>query len=243
MARRRRTQAGGVEAVAALLLVGVPLVLILAVISVIAHNPALLVLLLAGGGGLIAWRVNVRRRRAEMRHRQAESLATRERIAANLYAARAQAIASYDVMNAHEFEDALAWLCRRDGCPEAIVTGKTGDLGADVRAITPDGRILIIQAKRYAARNLVTGPDLQKFGGTCYAVHRAQIAAAITTSGYTKQAQQYAAAMRIVLFGHDALAGWIAQNGPPPWAMVPPPVDTPTPPGEQPHGRHTRQVS
>jgi restriction system protein len=59
-----------------------------------------------------------------------------------------QAIGSYYSMSAREFEEAIAWLCRRDGCTEAHVTGKAGDLGADVRAITPDGRILIVQAKR-----------------------------------------------------------------------------------------------
>jgi restriction system protein len=51
------------------------------------------------------------------------------------------------------------------------------------------------------------GPALQKFGGTCYAVHRADIAAVVTTSGFTRQAREYAAAMRIALFDHDALAG------------------------------------
>ncbi|HEY2127300.1 MAG TPA: restriction endonuclease, partial [Streptosporangiaceae bacterium] len=55
---------------------------------------------------------------------------------AEIYAARALAIESYHAMNAREFEEALAYLCRRDGCPEAHVTGRAGDLGADVLAIT-----------------------------------------------------------------------------------------------------------
>jgi Restriction endonuclease len=66
---------------------------------------------------------------------------------------------------------------------EAYVTGKAGDLGADVKAVTPDGRVLIIQAKRYVMGNMVSSPDLQKFGGTCYKVHQAQVAAVVTTSG------------------------------------------------------------
>jgi restriction system protein len=142
-------------------------------------------------------------------------------------------------MSASEFEEATAWFCRRDGCPEAHVTGKAGDLGADVRAVTPDGRILIIQSKRYAPGNLVTGPDLQKFGGTCYNVHRAQVAVVVTTSAFTKQAREYAAGMRIVLFDHDALGGWVARNSPPPWLMVPPPA-TFVSSGDAPQGKHSR---
>ena len=91
--------------------------MIIAVISAVARNPALLTLLL-GGGGLVAWRVSARQKRArelaEM-NRQAE-----------IYAARVQAIGSYYSMTAREFEQAIAWLCRRDGCPEALVTGKAG---------------------------------------------------------------------------------------------------------------------
>ena len=123
-------------------------------------------------------------------------------------------------MTAREFEEALAWLCRRDGCLKAYVTGKSGDLGADVKAVTPDGRVLVIQAKRYFTGNMVTGPDLQKFGGTCYAVHRAQVAAVVTTSGFTKQAREYASATGIALFDNDALASWAARTGPPPWFAV-----------------------
>lgn len=182
----------GAEALALLLLVGVPLIVVVAVISVIARNPVLLVLLLSGGGGLVAWRINVRQRRI----RELDETRCHQ---AGIYAARVQAIGSYYSMSAREFEEAIAWLRRRDGCPEARVTGKAGDLGADVRAVTPDGRILVIQAKRYAPGNLVTGPDLQKFGGTCYNVHCAQVAAVVTTSAFTKQAREYASGMRIVL--------------------------------------------
>jgi restriction system protein len=209
---------------------------IFSALAALARNPALLVLLLTGSAGLIAWRVSVRRQRAR-------ALAEMQRQEAEIYTARALAIESYHAMNAREFEEALAYLCRRDGCPEAHVTGKAGDLGADVMAITPDGRVLVIQAKRYVAGNLVTGPALQKFGGTCYAVHRADVAAVVTTSGFTRQAREYAAAMRIALFDNDALAGWAARNGPPPWLAVPPPLRPVAPPGLQSHGKHSRQAS
>jgi hypothetical protein len=84
------------------------------------------------------------------------------------------------------------------------------------------------------------GPDLQKFGGTCYTVHRAQVAAVVTTSGFTKQAREYAIATGIALFDNDALAGWAAHNGPPPWFAVPPPLVPVPSPDQEPRGRHSR---
>jgi restriction system protein len=231
VARRKRSKGSDADALGWLLLLGIPAVAVVGLVVVVAQNPVLLILLLGGGGGLVAWRVNVRQKRA----RELEAVRRRE---AEIYAARAQAIGSYDDMTPREFEEAIAWLCRRDGCPEAYATGRAGDLGADVKAITPDHRRLIGQAKRYGPGNLVTGPDLQKFGGTCYAVHAADIAAVITTSGFTRQAREYAAAMRIVLFDRDALAGWAARNGPAPWEVVPPPASF-VPPGEAPRGKHS----
>jgi restriction system protein len=232
MTRRKKANNGGLVV---LLMIIVAAAVVFSALAAIARNPTLLVLLLTGGGGLVVWRVSVRRRRAHL-------LAEAQRREAEIHAARALAIESYHAMNAREFEEALAYLCRRDGCPEARVTGKAGDLGADVVAVTPDGRMLVIQAKRYVVGNLVTGPALQKFGGTCYAVHRADIAAVVTTSGFTKQAREYAAAMRIALFDNDALAGWAARNGPPPWLAVPPPLRPIAPPGLEPRGKHSRPV-
>jgi restriction system protein len=236
MTRRKKSSDSSAGLLVLLVLAAAAAAVILSALAALARNPVLLALLLTGSGGLIAWRVSVRRQRTR-------ALAEIQRQEAEIYAARAVAIESYHAMNAREFEEALAYLCGRDGCPEAHVTGKAGDLGADVMAITPDGRVLVIQAKRYVSGNLVTGPALQKFGGTCYAVHRADVAAVVTTSGFTRQAREYAAAMQIALFDNDALAGWAARNGPPPWLAVPAPLRPVAPPGLQPHGKHSRRGS
>ncbi len=130
---------------------------------------------------------------------------------------RSQEIARYHAMGATEFEQALAFLCSRDGCSNAGATGRAGDLGADVVAYTPDGRKIVLQAKRYISTNKVTGPDLQRFGGTCFSVHRAGVAAVVTTSTFTKQAREYAGQMGIRLFDAHALAAWASRTGPAPW--------------------------
>jgi restriction system protein len=189
----------------------VAVLILLAIGGALLKAAIVLVPLLAlGAAGLIAWKVSASwKRRAE--------LAEAERIRT----IRSYEIAPYHQMSATEFEHALAFLCRRDGCPEARVTGRAGDLGADVIAITPDRRRLVIQAKRYVTGNLVTGPDLQKFAGTCFTIHRAHIAALVTTSSFTKQGREMAARAGILLFDADGLGGWVSRTGPPPWALVP----------------------
>jgi restriction system protein len=123
----------------------------------------------------------------------------------------------YRTMDPAEFENALALLCVRDGCRDVDVTGRSGDLGADVIGYSPDGAKVVLQAKRYATTNKVTGPDLQRFGGTCFTVHRADIAAVVTTSTFTKAARDYALLAGIRLVDATALTAWATRTGPPPW--------------------------
>jgi restriction system protein len=168
-------------------------------VILIAAIPALGVILAVGlvGGGVYSVR----------KHRAAKAVR----------AVQLQHVGAYMVMTPKAFEYALADLCRRDGCTHVTVVGGAGDLGADVLATTPDGRRIVIQAKRYAPTNKVGSPEVQKVGGTYAVVHRAQLAAVVTTSGYTKAAVDYAARAGIRLFDHRGLAGWASRTGPAPW--------------------------
>ncbi|CAL9272172.1 hypothetical protein SUDANB5_00618 [Streptomyces sp. SudanB5_2050] len=125
------------------------------------------------------------------------------------------------VLDPDEFEQAIAGLCLRDGCAEAEVVGGAGDLGADVIAVAPDGRRLVIQCKRYAEDNKVGSEDLQRFGGTCFTVHEADVAVVVTTSGFTRPAAEYAEQCGIVCVDADRLREWNGGRGPAPWALVP----------------------
>lgn len=174
----------------------------------------------AGGFGLFAfvavvvlgivlwWRHRIRLYRRQQLYAQQQY---------EIQVAQSRAIARYHAMTPRAFEEALAFLCQRDGCTTVRVVGGAGDLGADVIASAPDGRKIVLQAKRYGPTTKVVGPDLQKFGGTCFAVHQAQVAAVVTTSVFTKQAREYAMHMGIRLVDHQALAGWASQTGPAPW--------------------------
>ncbi|WP_079273073.1 restriction endonuclease [Streptomyces sp. TN58] len=120
-------------------------------------------------------------------------------------------------VDADGFEHAVAALCARDGCTSVEVVGGAGDLGADVLATTADGRRVVLQCKHYAEDNRVGSQDLQRFGGTCYAVHEADVAVLVTTSSFTAPAAEYADTCGIVRVDGEALAAWTEQQAPPPW--------------------------
>ncbi|MEU4684933.1 restriction endonuclease [Streptomyces xinghaiensis] len=124
---------------------------------------------------------------------------------------------AFDLMDADAFEQAVAALCERDGCRDTDVVGGANDLGADVVANDPDGRRIVIQCKRYGPSNKVGSQELQRFGGTCFTVHEADVAALVTTSSFTEPAVDYAARTGIRCFDGAALAAWADRTGPAPW--------------------------
>lgn len=127
----------------------------------------------------------------------------------------------YAALDADAFEQAVADLCARDGCLDVEVVGGAGDLGADVVATAPDGRRVVVQCKAYGPDNKVGSQDVQRFGGTCFAVHDAHVAVVVTTSEFTEPAAQYAAQCGILCVDRRSLDAWTDGTGPAPWAQVP----------------------
>ncbi|WP_078913423.1 MULTISPECIES: restriction endonuclease [unclassified Streptomyces] len=124
-------------------------------------------------------------------------------------------------VDADGFEHTIAALCARDGCLQVEVVGGAGDLGADVIAMTADGLRVVVQCKHYGEGNRVGSQDLQRFGGTCFAIHEADVAVVVTTSSFTAPAEEYAAACGIICVDADDLAAWTESRTPPPWETVP----------------------
>lgn len=187
----------------ALLLVGfvaVPMGLV----AFVDNQPGVLAILGVTVAGIVSVRAFVKQRRADAQYR--------------LTAAQSVEVARYHAMDPRQFEQAVAFLCQRDGCRDVSVDGRAGDLGADVTATTYDGRRLVIQCKRYGPTTKVSSPDVQRFGGTCWSVHRAQVAAVVTTSVFTQPAAAYAETHGIRCYGAPQLAAWATRTGPPPWA-------------------------
>jgi restriction system protein len=129
----------------------------------------------------------------------------------------AEATTDYDALTPEEFEEAIAALCERDGCSAVDVVGGAGDLGADVVAVTPDGHRVVIQCKHYGDTHSVGSQDLQRFGGTCFTVHEADIAVLVTTSDFTTPALEYADQCGIVCVDRETLQSWTDGTGPRPW--------------------------
>ncbi|MFD3502994.1 restriction endonuclease [Streptomyces sp. NPDC058678] len=125
--------------------------------------------------------------------------------------------AAEDTLDPEEFEEAIAALCERDGCSHIELVGGAGDLGADILALAPDGRRVVIQCKRYGDTHRVGSQDLQRFGGTCFTIHEADVAVVVTTSGFTAPAVEYAEQCGIVCWDGPALWAWDAGIGPTPW--------------------------
>ncbi|GAA3136346.1 restriction endonuclease [Streptomyces rameus] len=125
--------------------------------------------------------------------------------------------ADYAELDPDGFEQAVAELCLHHGCREAEVVGGAGDLGADVVAVTGDGRRVVIQCKQYGDAHKVGSQDMQRFGGTCFTIHEADVAAVVTTSDFTAPALEYARQCGIVCVNGDALDAWREGTGPGPW--------------------------
>lgn len=124
--------------------------------------------------------------------------------------ARELSMAQVDALTWQEFEKYIAELCRRDGCREVVVSGKSGDLGADVVGYMADGRKLVIQCKKYALHRSVSSQDMQKFVGTARPEHGADVALFATTSRtFTKAALGLAVRQDIVALHRDLLGSWV----------------------------------
>lgn len=194
MARRRRRRKRGNEG--ALLLAGVLFLAAAAALSwaedvVAAHATTITVavivaLALVAAVGVLAVVARVRQ--------------------ATQQAARDRNIAATDTMTGPQFEQYVARLMRRDGLRGVRVCGGSGDLGADITARTPDGRKVVVQCKRYAGS--VGDPHVQKFNGTAWQIHQADVALLVTTGRPTGRARQLATRCRIVLVDRDELAIW-----------------------------------
>ncbi|MFD8092218.1 restriction endonuclease [Streptomyces malaysiensis] len=153
---------------------------------------------LLGGVGWWLWRTHLRTVAEHRAWRAEEENAARER-----------SMAEIDTMTWQRFERYVAELCRRDGCTHVIVSGKSGDLGADVVGRMPDGRRLVIQCKHYAPHRTVPSGDMQKFLGTAKAEHGADVAVFVATCDFTRAAERLAVKHEILAMHRNLLGAWV----------------------------------
>ncbi|WAZ22888.1 restriction endonuclease [Streptomyces cinnabarinus] len=115
-----------------------------------------------------------------------------------------------DAMNGREFEEHVATLLRRDGCTDVLVKGRARDRGVDITARTPDGRLLVVQCKRFAPHLSITSPEVQKFAGAAKVLHRSDVALFVATCPFTRDALNIAAESGITAVHRGRLEEWSA---------------------------------
>ncbi|MEU2030783.1 restriction endonuclease [Nocardia amamiensis] len=200
MARRRRHS----DNAALLLMFGIAGAVVLAPAMQFAMDnlvvviAAIVVLIAAVVTSAVLWKARLRRR---------EELEDK----------RLRAVMPFHSMNDKQFEHALASLCRDSGCRQVEVSGGAGDHGADVMAFTPDGRRLILQAKRYNITRRVGDREMQQLVGGLMTWHQFDIAALVATASFTASARATASRSGIRLVDNRALAAWNSGTGPAPW--------------------------
>ncbi|MFD3846277.1 restriction endonuclease [Streptomyces microflavus] len=138
-----------------------------------------------------------------------------KKAAASPAKAKFRAVKDWFDLTPSEFEQAIADLCREGGCYRVETPGGAGDLGADVIAYTPEGRKVVIQCKQY--RGKVSSPEMQKFAGTVFSVHQADIALMVTTGFVTGPAAAYASVIGIQIVDSNVLRRWADGIDQPPW--------------------------
>lgn len=114
---------------------------------------------------------------------------------------------SLDSLSGIQFEELIFAVLQKMGF-RSEMTSVTGDGGIDIIAVLEKplvrGRYLI-QCKRFAAGNLVGAPAVREFYGAFTADKKAVKGIFITTSGFTKQARDFAANLPLELIDADGL--------------------------------------
>ncbi|WP_455358434.1 restriction endonuclease [Streptomyces sp. SYSU K21746] len=120
----------------------------------------------------------------------------------------AGSMGALDAMNPRQFEQHIAWLCRRDGCDRVTVTGGHGDTGADIVAYTPDGRRIVVQCKSRNPGGAITSGDVQQFIGMAKLDYKADIALLVATCPFTRDALLLATRHDVTAVHRGLLEAW-----------------------------------
>jgi restriction system protein len=122
----------------------------------------------------------------------------------------AGAMGAVDAMNSFQFENYIAWLCRRDGCTNVTVTGGHGDTGADVVGYTPSGRRLVVQCKHRHPGQAIHSGDVQQFIGMAKLDYHAEVAVYVATCRFTRDALLLASRHQVTAVHRGLLAAWVS---------------------------------
>ncbi|MFI6269705.1 restriction endonuclease [Micromonospora zamorensis] len=124
-------------------------------------------------------------------------------------AQRDRLIEATETMSGPEFEQWFARILVASGFRNVTVCGGSGDRGADVLAVAPDGRRVVAQCKRQSPSNRVGSAAIQRFAGTCRVIHGGEICMLVTNSFFTAgDGIEIARQLNITLIDRNALEVW-----------------------------------
>ncbi|WP_433352140.1 restriction endonuclease [Micromonospora saelicesensis] len=136
-------------------------------------------------------------------------------------AQRDRLIAVTDTMSGPEFEQWFARILVASGFRNVTVCGGSADRGADVLAVAPDGRRVVVQCKRQSRSNRVGSAAIQRFAGTCRVIHGGEICMLVTNSFFTAgDGIQIARQLNITLVDRPALEMWAWTGRPAPGSIA-----------------------
>jgi hypothetical protein len=106
------------------------------------------------------------------------------------------------------FEEQVARLLERDGCTVQQRCGRPGEIGADIKATTPDRRRVVVQCKHSTSTRAINPRYLYELNGTAWGEHHANLAALVTNGTFTEQAHAFARKNNIHVIDRPALKLW-----------------------------------
>lgn len=115
------------------------------------------------------------------------------------------------VLTPSEFEHVIGSLLSSLGYRNVIVSGKAGDLMADITCQDAQGRLVVCQCKRYGPGNRVGTPEVQAFIGMRHVHYGAAEGIFVTTSTFSTPARSLAQKHRITLMDGATLTTYMQQ--------------------------------
>ncbi len=110
-----------------------------------------------------------------------------------------------DALSPRQFEELVAALLREEGYQSVRVVGQTGDKGVDITCVDGDGRLVVVQCKKYKSTSTVGAPEIRTFFGVVVA-QRAARGIYATTGRFTQPAVRHAQQNDIELIDGARLA-------------------------------------
>jgi restriction system protein len=162
-------------------------------------------LVLMALAAFVYWIVHRRRVAAEKQRLAAEYQRKAEEEQRKRQLVLSQRLDHLLTLTPREFEMTVADILRRTGFHDVKIVGGAGDLSADITCLDDTERLTIVQCKQYLPSHKVSSPEVQQFIGMAIHHHSAQRMLYVTTSTFSRPAEELCRYHDIEMINGDAL--------------------------------------